>query len=114
MRFYWLVLGMLGVWRLAHLFSREDGPWDLLVRLRKIAGAGFWGKLLDCFYCLSLWLAIPFALWIGETPKEKFLLWLAFSAGASLLEKATSKNTEIPPAIYYETGEGEDGLLRKE
>ena len=62
MVFYWLVLGILGVWRITHLFYAEDGPWDIFVRLRKLAGSGFWGKLLDCFYCLSLWIAVPFAL----------------------------------------------------
>ena len=27
---------------------------------RGLAGSGVWGGLLDCFYCLSLWIAIPF------------------------------------------------------
>ncbi len=115
MRFYWLTLGILGVWRLTHMLAAEDGPWDVVARLRRAAGAGFWGDLLDCFFCLSLWIAVPFALWIGETSKEKFLLWLALSSGASLLEKLTGKREELPPpAIYYEHQEGNDDLLRKE
>ena len=59
MKFYWLVLGVLCVWRVTHLLHAEDGPWDLLVRLRRGVGNGFWGGLLDCFYCLSLWIALP-------------------------------------------------------
>ena len=38
MRFYWLVLGALAVWRITHLLAAEDGPWDLVLRLRKAAG----------------------------------------------------------------------------
>jgi len=60
-RFYFLVIGILIVWRITHLFYGEDGPWNLMLRLRRLAGEGFWGQLLDCFYCLSLWIAAPFA-----------------------------------------------------
>jgi hypothetical protein len=90
MRFYLLVLGILAVWRLTHLLVAEDGPWDAVVRLRGRAGAGFWGRLLDCFYCLSLWIAAPFALLVGVGWRERLLLWPALSAGAILLERITS------------------------
>ena len=46
MEFYWLVLGILCVWRVTHLLNAEDGPWELVVHLRRLAGPGFWGKLL--------------------------------------------------------------------
>jgi len=44
MGFYWLMLGILGVWRITHLLQAEDGPWDLVVRFRRKAGNGLWGK----------------------------------------------------------------------
>ena len=87
LRFYLLIVGILGVWRVTHLLQAEDGPWDLVVRLRGYAGTGMWGRLMDCFYCLSLWIALPFALLIGESGVECLLLWLALSAGAILLER---------------------------
>ena len=65
-----LVLGILGVWRITHLLQAEDGPWDVIVRLRRAAGDGFWGSLLDCFYCLSLWIAARFAAWLGGSAGE--------------------------------------------
>jgi hypothetical protein len=89
MKFYRLVLGILTVWRITHFLQAEDGPWDIVVRLRRSAGEGFWGKLLDCFYCLSVWVAIPFALLLGESWEERALLWPSFSAGAILLERGT-------------------------
>ena len=58
---YRLVLGSLVTWRLTHLLNAEDGPWQVLVKLRRAAGDGMLGQLLDCFYCLSLWVAAPFA-----------------------------------------------------
>jgi hypothetical protein len=93
MRFYWLICGILAVWRAAHLFYGEDGPWDVFVRLRRAVGDGLWGSLLDCFYCLSLWMALPFAFYIGESWKERLLLWPAMSAGAILLQKLATIET---------------------
>lgn len=82
-----LLLGVLCVWRLTHLFQAEDGPWDVVVRLRRAAGEGFFGRLMDCFYCLSLWMAAPVAWAIGATPAERVLFWLASSGGAILVER---------------------------
>jgi hypothetical protein len=113
MHFYWLILGILSVWRITHLLYGEDGPWDIFVRLRKLAGRSFWGKLLDCFYCLSLWISVPFAYFIGESWKERGLLWLAFSGGAIVLEKLTNHNLTFP-AEYREDEEKKDGVLRRQ
>ena len=62
-----LVIATLAVWRVTHLFWGEDGPWNLFVRLRRLVGDGFFGSLLDCFYCLSLWMAAPLA-WLESEP----------------------------------------------
>ena len=91
MPFYWLTLGILGVWRITHLLNAEDGPFDLIVKLRAAAGDSFAGKLLDCFYCLSLWVAVPFAISIGSSWPERVALWLALSAGAILIERPAPK-----------------------
>jgi hypothetical protein len=111
--FYVLIVGILVVWRLAHLLYAEDGPWDAMLRLRRTAGEGFWGDLLDCFYCLSLWLALPFALLLGDSLTERLLLWPALSAGAILLERATAKG-EIPPKVSYTEDKENDHVLRQE
>lgn len=87
--FYWLVVGILVTWRLTHLLYGEDGPWNLLGRLRQAVGNGFFGSLMDCFYCLSLWVAIPFALLLGRDWKQQMLLLPALSGGAILLERIT-------------------------
>jgi hypothetical protein len=87
MKFYVFLLGTLGVWRVTHLLYGEDGPWNILLKVRKFVGDGFWGSLMDCFYCLSVWISAPFAYGLGEGWKERLLLWPAFSAAAILLER---------------------------
>jgi hypothetical protein len=114
MKVYRLVLGLLTVWRITHLLQAEDGPWDIVIRLRQAAGDGFWGKLLDCFYCLSLWVAAPLAFLLGESWWERALLWPSLSAGASLLEQATNPALKTPPAPFAEDPgeENQRGMLR--
>ena len=108
MRFYWLILGILAAWRITHLLAAEDGPWDWIYKLRRAAGSGMIGKMLDCFYCLSLWIAAPLAYGIGDGWKERLLLWPALSAGAILIERFT----EPVQAAYFE--EDSNGVLRKD
>ena len=105
MNFYWLVLGILAVWRITSLVGSEDGPWDLFANLRSSAGDGFFAKGLGCFYCLSLWVAIPFGLMIGETWTERLLLWLALSAGAIVVHRITQPADAESPALYFEDKE---------
>lgn len=81
----------IAIWRLTHLVSKEDGPFNIIYRLRKLAGAGLLGDLLDCFYCLSIWISLPFAIATGPAIKEKLLLWMAYSGLACLLERITEK-----------------------
>jgi len=101
--YFLFFLSTLCVWRITHLLSAEDGPFNIIYYMRKKAGAGFLGSLLDCFYCLSIWVAIPFAVWQGSTPSEMFLFWLAFSGAACLLERATDKKDREPrPPEYLE------------
>ena len=105
---YRLLLGVLCVWRVTHLFQAEDGPWDVIVRIRRAAGEGFAGQLLDCFYCLSLWVALPVACLAGRTAGERVLLWLAFSGGAILLERPAAHpkyQAEYEQAVYQEDKE---------
>ncbi|HKE24407.1 MAG TPA: hypothetical protein VKB88_18720 [Bryobacteraceae bacterium] len=84
------VIASLAVWRVTHLLNAEDGPWRVWARLRRRAGVGFWGDLMDCFYCLSLWIAAPFAWWLGGGWTQWLLSWFAISGAAILLERATA------------------------
>ena len=99
---YLLILLTAAAWRITHLLSKEDGPFDLLVMLRRKAGSGFFGNLIDCFYCLSIWVSLPLGILAGHTWKEKLLLWLAISGLSCLVEKATSKEDALAPPHFFE------------
>ena len=49
-----LFAGFLATWRVTHLITAEDGPWNVVARLRQAAGNGFLGDFMDCFYCSSM------------------------------------------------------------
>jgi hypothetical protein len=113
MRPYWLILAILGVWRITHLLHAEDGPWHLLVRFRHSLGNGMLSQILDCFYCLSVWIAVPFAWVIGGGWEERLLLWPALSGAAVLLQRLTTRVETIPPTSYFEDKEPSDVLRQK-
>jgi hypothetical protein len=104
-----LLIAVLAVWRGTHLLWGEDGPFELLLSLRKLAGRGFFGQLLDCFYCLSLWIAIPLAWVMGQSWPSRLVLWLSLSGGAILLERITVARTP-PTAEWSETPSGSSSV----
>lgn len=107
-----LVLAALATWRVAHLLAHEDGPWDVALRLRMKLGDSQWGRLLDCFHCVSLWVAAPLALVVAPSPLQWLLAWLALSGAACLLERLGGPPLSIEP---WDNKEGDaNELLRTE
>ena len=104
------VVAVLATWRITHLLAEEDGPADLVVRFRKLLGDSFVGKMMDCFYCLSVWIAAPAALFITRRPLEWFMNWLALSGGACLLERLTTKNAEPQTLRPFEEEQQQGGV----
>jgi hypothetical protein len=89
------VLAALAVWRVTHLLAREDGPWDVLIRLRRGLGTAMLGSLVGCFYCLSVWVALPFAFFLKGDAAETLVGCLALSGVAILLERLTREQVEL-------------------
>ena len=92
-------LASLATWRVTHLLAEEDGPANVVVRLRERAGDGQLGELMDCFYCLSVWVAAPFGFALARRPRESPLYSLAVSGAACLLEQAT-REPAMPPTGF--------------
>ncbi|NQX38288.1 Protein of unknown function [Pedobacter steynii] len=88
---YLFLISVLAVWRVTHLIQAEDGPFDIIYKLRKLAGESFFGSLMDCFFCLSIWVALPVGIYFGNDWMEKVLLTLSFSAAAIFLEQIIMK-----------------------
>ncbi len=106
-------LASLATWRITHLLAAEDGPGDVLFKVRARLGQGFWGKLMDCSYCLSLWVAAPFTLFVRMEIEAMIPVWLALSGLACLLERATLPAVHLEPPTEQNNlqGETQDGLL---
>lgn len=104
--YFKLLLAALAVWRVSHLLAREDGPWDILAKFRHFAG-----PLFNCIYCLSVWVAIPAALWFRASWVDSIFLWLAVSGAACLLDRLTPEPVVIEhltaDAVPGGPGEGE-------
>jgi hypothetical protein len=114
-----LTLSVLATWRVSHLIAHEDGPFDVIVRLRGRAGNGVLGRLMDCPYCLSFWIAAPLALILAGDLPAWCVAWLAVSGGSSLLERLSRPASASRPAAAESTivpSEGAHGhvMLRTE
>lgn len=94
-----LILG-LATWRISSLLVNEDGPWDLLGRLRDMLGVTYdehslpvgsnvIAKLFTCVWCISPWVAGSVYLswvWIPTTTLA-IMTVLALSTFAVLIER---------------------------
>lgn len=96
----WLAvtLAVLATWRVTHLLAREDGPFDLIVRLRTWVGTGSLGSLMDCFACLSLWIAAPLAWLVTPDGRTWIVLWPALSGAAMLIERVIARPAVVDRA----------------
>ncbi len=99
------VLAVLATWRVTHLMASEDGPADIIVRFRALLGQSIVGKLMDCFYCLSLWIAAPAALFVTRRPLDWLMTWLALSGAACLLDRLVKNPDAISMTTQPTEGE---------
>jgi hypothetical protein len=83
------ILAALAIWRLTSLLAHEDGPWNIIRKFRRSLRSWHLGEVVSCFYCLSVWIALPFAWFVGGTPVEIVVVWWALSGAAILLERVT-------------------------
>ena len=107
-------VALFATWRVTHLLAHEDGPFDLIARCRRWVGASRLGGLMDCFQCLSMWMAIPAAFFVGGTWIEILFEWLALSGGACLLQQMERTPVVIHRMPAEEERSYENALLRSE
>jgi hypothetical protein len=107
---FWIrfFLATLATWRICHFLASEDGPGDVVVRLRGRLGDSVFGQLIDCFGCLSVWVAIPLAFFVSEGALNLVMTWLALSGAAFLLER-----TSPQPVVIERVPEPSTGDLRQ-
>jgi hypothetical protein len=99
----------LAVWRVAHFLHSEDGPWDAASQLRRVFAARE-SKLLECFFCVSVWPALLAGFLITDRWRELVLLWPALSGAAILIERAAFPDTLADVPDYREDKDSQDVL----
>lgn len=91
-----LVLVIFGVFRAAHVFSREDGPWDIFHKAREAVikkwGLASWqARGIECLWCESVWISGFSALFLVTNFRD----WIIYAAGIAgivlVLDKLTNK-----------------------
>ena len=102
LNFVAVLLSVLAVWRVTHLLVAEDGPWDVFVRFRRATAVLRLRRLTDCFYCASVWVAIPFALLLSREWRMAAICIPALSGGAIVIERLTARDEA---AAWIEEGE---------
>ena len=91
------IVGTLATWRLASLLTREEGPYSLFSRLRGAPVERGLRRALHCFYCASVWVAVPITGFVAPWGARSIVIWLALSGGACLLDRATQHGLEVAP-----------------
>ena len=91
-----IVVAALAVWKVCQVLAYEDGPWDLMIWIRKslypkqgrflLRFRAELAQGLNCVSCSSVWFAIVPAVWLGQGWQERTLLWLAIAALATILD----------------------------
>jgi len=83
------IIIILAIWRVTSLLHAEDGPFHIFETVRKTVGK--YTEAFDCFWCLSIWVAIPFAYF-----SENFIVyWLAYSAGAIIVNEVVDRLNNV-------------------
>lgn len=90
------ILLSLAVYRLARLITLDDGPFDLLLKLRDLWGAYDYGpngvaktslgRGLTCPYCAGFWIAGVTALIAYGFELGVVVYWLALAGAQSFLQ----------------------------
>lgn len=90
------LLAILATWRISHLVSEEEGPGNILGKLRSYFIEGgepdgrpknWFGKALQCPYCISIYVAFLIAIYFSYGNWWLLPLYTAaFSAGSILVD----------------------------
>lgn len=96
-----IIIAILATWRLSAMLSYETGPFNIFIWFRELFGIvhdddgkktivpeSFFAELLDCVWCVSVWIGGAVAIILFFYP---VLFWLllpfALSAGAISIER---------------------------
>jgi len=97
-----IILLGLATWRISFMLMFDAGPGDIFIKFRKARGIdhgddgipfsyppGFWGELLSCMYCTSIWvgLVLGFTWAVLPVPTEIVCIPFMLSAIAIIIQE---------------------------
>jgi hypothetical protein len=82
------VFAALAAWRVSFLLVREDGPGRVLAEWRE-RRTGVLRELLGCVKCTGMWVALPFAWFVGGGLMQFVVTWLAIAGVVALIDETT-------------------------
>lgn len=84
------VLAVLATYRISTLIALDDGPFDILARMREEIGQETWvGRGLHCPICIGFWVALAAAAAMPDMTLQMVgLWWLAIAGGSAWLYRA--------------------------
>ena len=91
------VLLALAVYRLSHMVTNEEGPFELFATLRDALGgnqqATWVGRGIVCILCVSFWVGLlgAVALWFWQVVAVQFVVYALALSGATLALKKWTK-----------------------
>lgn len=86
-----LLLASLAVYRLSRMITDEEGPFAVFTKLRGAFPPLNWvGRGLECIMCVSVWIALPVALYIDLSWTAP-LTWLALSSVTVIIRRWEQK-----------------------
>jgi len=86
-----LLLATLAIHYVTTTITEYSGPFELLERIRDFS-RDYRGINLDCYWCLSLWISLPFALCL-TSGWSVLLYWFGLAGAANVLNEVLSDRT---------------------
>ncbi len=88
-------ISVLACWRLVYLITEEHGPYNILLRMRVWAHKRDIDWInVDCAYCMSVWLAVPFAIYLAKDFWQFLIYWFAIAGGTVFFQLLHNKYEE--------------------
>ena len=92
---FWFVVAILAAWRVTRLIAREDGPWRLMVAVRRTCYRLRLAGLIECVHCLGMWTSVAITSLMFPLRWSSVWMWLGIAGGVSLLLRLSDH--ESPP-----------------
>lgn len=98
-----LILAMLGTYRITRLIVNEAGPGDVLIKFRRRVsekygyGWQFISDLINCEYCVSVWIAALLAVFViaGGWFGAWVLVWLGIAGAFYIAQEIKDRNETV-------------------